>query len=628
MTTDALNEYIRHYLEEDNTHSAIMLTAPWGAGKSYYIKTGLVPFLEDKKLGYAIISLYGLKDLAEISKSIYLELRLNKHFRKTKKKRKAPNNRLSKWFRQHGKEVANSVVGVGKTIIKGVASIFNIDINFSDKDLQKIFESVDLTNKLIILEDLERSSIDIIEILGYVNNLVEQDGVKVLLVANEEEILKEEKQKTEDVELKKIVTLEDYDKKKELPKLKEDAKDYLHIKEKTISDTIYFETPIKDSFTQIMQSFSCEYFNQILLVTSDDDGKTIVDKICNLWKQEKQKCNLRSFIFACQKTKDILTYSNVKCDICFAEALFLDNVKFAIKFKGFDDVNWRQISYGTALRKFGSPYFYVNYEYIFDHKISQDQIIKAETEYLQSKKLREEQLKRDEDFQILTAFYYKTEQEVAQAVVNIRDRLKTNNSIPATTFGELANYLIAIKPLIQCDAIIEECKQFILKQLQSSYRDDIQLHITHHNGIELWDQSQKDEYGKFTNQMLAILNQQNTKSIEFHYSIDDISECGQRLWDYKNKHYDCRYPIISLDVNKIIELLKHCNAYNIQSLRTLLRENYALDQDMTKVNRTELIEIRDKLKQLLTYEKYDSIQKWQIKWIVNDFDKIINKSEN
>lgn len=35
---------------------------------------------------------------------------------------------------------------------------------------------------------MERSGIDILEVLGYVNNLVEQDGVKVLLVANEEEI--------------------------------------------------------------------------------------------------------------------------------------------------------------------------------------------------------------------------------------------------------------------------------------------------------------------------------------------------------------------------------------------------------------------------------------------------------
>ena len=36
MTNDELSRYILHYVKEDRTHSAIMLTAGWGAGKSYY----------------------------------------------------------------------------------------------------------------------------------------------------------------------------------------------------------------------------------------------------------------------------------------------------------------------------------------------------------------------------------------------------------------------------------------------------------------------------------------------------------------------------------------------------------------------------------------------------------------
>lgn len=52
-----------------------------------------------------------------------------------------------------------------------------------------LYSSVDLSSKLLVFEDLERSNIDLIKLLGYVNNLVERDGVKVLLVANENEIL-------------------------------------------------------------------------------------------------------------------------------------------------------------------------------------------------------------------------------------------------------------------------------------------------------------------------------------------------------------------------------------------------------------------------------------------------------
>ena len=58
--------------------------------------------------------------------------------------------------------------------------------------MQKLYKSIDLSGKLIIIEDLERSGIDILEILGYVNNLVEQDGVKVLLVAKEDELIQYE----------------------------------------------------------------------------------------------------------------------------------------------------------------------------------------------------------------------------------------------------------------------------------------------------------------------------------------------------------------------------------------------------------------------------------------------------
>lgn len=41
MTYQELNQYILHYLTEDKTKSAIMLTGPWGTGKSYYIQNEL-----------------------------------------------------------------------------------------------------------------------------------------------------------------------------------------------------------------------------------------------------------------------------------------------------------------------------------------------------------------------------------------------------------------------------------------------------------------------------------------------------------------------------------------------------------------------------------------------------------
>lgn len=41
------NLYIENYLNNDKTQSAIMLTAPWGTGKSHYIQNELLPHLEE-----------------------------------------------------------------------------------------------------------------------------------------------------------------------------------------------------------------------------------------------------------------------------------------------------------------------------------------------------------------------------------------------------------------------------------------------------------------------------------------------------------------------------------------------------------------------------------------------------
>ena len=50
MTINELNEYILNYYKNDKTHSAIMLTAPWGMGKSYYIKNNLTVYLVDDEI--------------------------------------------------------------------------------------------------------------------------------------------------------------------------------------------------------------------------------------------------------------------------------------------------------------------------------------------------------------------------------------------------------------------------------------------------------------------------------------------------------------------------------------------------------------------------------------------------
>lgn len=174
MTDSEYNLYIENYLKNDKTKSAIMLIAPWGMGKSYYIQNSLIPHLEKNgKKKCVVVSLYGLSDIKEISKAIYLEIRARAFV--------------------HRNEATEATKVIGKTILKGFLSTFGADLSLEDDDFENLYRSIDLTDRLIILEDLERSDISIKQVLGYVNNLVEQDGAKVLLVANESEIKKTKK---------------------------------------------------------------------------------------------------------------------------------------------------------------------------------------------------------------------------------------------------------------------------------------------------------------------------------------------------------------------------------------------------------------------------------------------------
>lgn len=165
MTNNELNKYIRHYIEKDHTNRAMMLTGPWGCGKSYYIREELIPYLSKEDHGNhscIVVSLYGLTDLHDVSKAVYMEARFGAVTPKT--------------------ERGQTASLTAKTVLKGVAGFFGIDLSADSGDLQKLYESVNLAGKLIIFEDVERTQIDIFEFLGYVNNLTEQDGVKVLLV--------------------------------------------------------------------------------------------------------------------------------------------------------------------------------------------------------------------------------------------------------------------------------------------------------------------------------------------------------------------------------------------------------------------------------------------------------------
>lgn len=505
MTYDELNEYIKHYIEKDKTQSAIMLTGAWGTGKSYYIRNVLEPYLKaNSKHRCAIVSLYGLKNTSEISKHIYFELRT------------IGSSRKSEAF----STTKAAATIIAKTVLNGMTNMIGFDIGkVDDEDLEKVYSSIDLSNTLVVFEDLERSNIDIIDILGYVNSLTEQDGAKVLLVANENEILK----------FHLICQPEDNGQITRV--LEEEAVNYLRAKEKTISDTVEFEGDTKSAVENIILSFKNPTLTKFLFYID-------VFNLCVIFDRQRNY-NLRTFTFACQKTIDIFDkFDNVdNIEDRFIKTIFYGVVIFLLKCNNIDDrefLDWE----GSDLisTKLGSeryPLYYFCYKYIVMHQFDKSGVKKAFDEH---DNLRLFQRKKDllneydVDLDIISNYKFNYEEKIMFALNNIQNRLSDSKDIPFYKYKELAYYLIKCNSVLGFD--YSTCKSMMINNiigLKTLSSDTLKLFSCSEQGYKFENEDEKRQFTDFFREIPSdlIIPQVDLYSY-FDKKIDTIYKCSPK----------------------------------------------------------------------------------------------------
>lgn len=186
-----LIESIEDYIRKPYTDYAIMINGEWGSGKTHFWNHKLRSRIEaiknskGKLYKTIYISLYGINSIEEISKKIFLET--NPMISKTLKKfvDNADGNIIPEYVKT-GVDIAN------------LYGAMNTSTN--QMDFAKLFATDD---KVLCFDDLERANIDIIDILGYINNFVEHDGIKTILICNEKELAI--KFKNNNIEMKTLI---------------------------------------------------------------------------------------------------------------------------------------------------------------------------------------------------------------------------------------------------------------------------------------------------------------------------------------------------------------------------------------------------------------------------------------
>ena len=153
---------------------ALMIDGKWGYGKTYFVKHELIPHIKEKwtnEYDVNYISVYGVKSSEEISQRLLIQAFKGKTPKRAKKL------------------VDGQVGDVGGIVL---SSFMKYLLNKADLDGDGIKKLIDFfpdyNNNIIIFDDLERCGCDVIEVLGFINNLVEHSDASIIIVANEDEI--------------------------------------------------------------------------------------------------------------------------------------------------------------------------------------------------------------------------------------------------------------------------------------------------------------------------------------------------------------------------------------------------------------------------------------------------------
>ena len=589
MTNSELSEYILHYLKEDRTKSAVMLTADWGTGKSYYIQNELIPFLRKEENGsYSciVVSLYGLKSVEEISKSLYLESRM-------------------KFLAKASEGFATGKFAV-KTVVKGITSFLGVDLSKTEEELQELYQSVDLSGKLIILEDIERSGISILEVLGYINNLVEQDEVKVLLVANEDEILKyHDSEPDKNGQTRKIPD--------------ENTVTYLETKEKTVGDTISYFGDIKTAISNLILSFGNEILNRFSVEGQINDIITMMTLRDNF--------NLRTFLFACQKISDIYNKLGTIEDET-AQTIFFSVLSLAMQIKSGYFPNWEgSDSISTELGFGNFPLYRFCYDYI---RWQEFDVNKVQEAFEAHKKLKlydpHGESIYDEDLRTIFDYYEHSEEEVLTALKNVESRLDNSEDIPIYCYNKLAYSLVACHTILEFD--YASCKSKMVSNMQQ-HGKEIDSDLLFLNRFEFEDEVEKREFTDFSQSLRDAVGISTHTAFDFSYKPEDIHS----FYTYVTKN-DARVTaghvfISKFDLGKLVDMIFACNPNQLHDWRGILFDVYRHSTKSTflETDRSFMAELKTKIVDMLPKRKIDMdrIVVFQINLLVKNLETFIEQ---
>lgn len=633
---EELIECICDYVRKPYTDYAIMLNGEWGSGKTYFWNNKLRGRLESIKVdgkNYKTIymSLYGINSLEEISKKIFIET--NPMINKT----------LKKFVDTREGNVIPEYVKTGLDM----ANLYGTTNFNSDKiDYSKMF-SID--DKILCFDDLERANVDVIDILGYINNFVEHDGIKTILICNEKELAT--KFKNSNIEFKTMIASYILDKEGQLvPKKKilknqindellndkplanlleekisdifDKANAYERIKEKLIGETFEYIPEYPYILSGMIMKYS---YNEGLSSFYKRNTSTIISAF-----KKSHTRNLRILKHALNDFEKIFNevnkeYPNIDNSILKTMLTFTIAVSFEIKAGNISKEKLKSIKnndeYNSViftskilndnnqfyLREFDNRYFLNNYTkfkffkfieiYVrtrfFDEKIFKEDMyesIKSLDDNMDVSKMKYTSLLNG-DYWKLSDFEFnllwkQVLDEVKSGKIDFKEHVKLFAIFKYLISIELIDYQISD---LKQDFILgmETCSINNLEKINQMDNDDIDLETDFNTEDKDIDEIRKKYLNIKKNAIEELAIQKSTEL--FKNLPDNISEFYKQIMGvYKELPVFSKY-----DMDNLYDKLLLTPNYDIYNIINMIQVRYADNKNMLKSDSKNLLKLAD-----------------------------------
>lgn len=636
MTEQQIIDEILRYLHDDSYNYAVLIDGEWGSGKTYFVNNTLTKIIEkqesdletSRKVQY--ISLYGCKAISDVQENIAWSFAED-----ARKVIQDKNN-----FGTTGQKVSNNILLSSKKIGNAILKKF-----LPNMPLYEIASDwLNLGSFIFVFDDLERCDCPINEVFGFLNELVEHENTKVILIANEKELsgiaeiqyLELQYSLTLDNRINwpspntsnfwavrksnsNLISLDEMERRRKLLfPTKEANSNYRRIREKLIGVTLKYEPNIPLIISEILKSSKYDPYIKDMLEKKKE--------AFSLEMQNRNHKNLRTFQFFLSKVSYLLEkLSDINTDPEYLdiikEHIISETFYQAIKFKSNDQPSRTM---HAQLKKEQEAKFQSIKQYIesgtYNQKIFEYNVLNLQKE-LQAR------IPDDDPYYLIYQQYYLQPQDWCEdQLEKVLQRLD-ENKYPIAFYGKIITSIQRLIDLGFDDEYMNRTKQLML------------ANITKMNEVKLIDSDLWYIENQQTKEKVTEVITDINHAIKEHSELVSREDVGDilksddwinRLENYSNPNQNRYVQDMSVfskaPPEQWLNLLHKASPRDIDDFRHWLGDLYP-EGTTRKSYSEDSYTIKKIQKGLEAIEEKDLIKKACIIWLHNQLEAIIKFHE-